>query len=354
MYWNRLSPMQRGATLAVATAGLVMLAVAGGTRSNAGTSVPPQNTDSGVAAMPAAEPSQVRFVRWSHPSGLFSTDVPEGWRIDGALGDAMDQGQFRINAVSPDGRSHLSFGHNWLSFMEFQHGPYRPGAATVETLVLPGFLQQQEAMQSRVVYRGANRRLSMPSETGLSIPFDAGTIGFLIQRRDGGFSAGTAMGETIYIASPGTPGLWRLRLFAAAVAPADAPAQAEARAAIARLVARVELSPQFFELWNRAFQQTQQQMREYSAQMDRVFSRYLRSMARASSRPGRDTAEDWATMMRAGQYAENEETGERYWITNDRASWWVNDSGTVVGSDTGAPPAVNENWKPLAPRGQAP
>ena len=338
MYWTRMSPLQRGVAAVVGLAGVVILAVNGGT-----------DALSGSADL---EP-QLRFTRWTHPSGLFSTDVPEGWRIDGALGDAMDQGQFRINADSPDGRSHISFAHNWLSFMEFQYGPYRPGAATIESLVLPGFLQQQRVSQSRVVYRSANRRISMPSQIGVPIPFDAGTVGFLMQRADGGYSAGTAMGETMFIASPGTPGLWRLRLFAAAVAPADAASQAAARAAATRLVEGLELSPQFHQLWNEGFQQTQAQMREYSAQMDRVFSQYLRSAARSSSRSrGRDTAEDWATMMRGGQYGEDETTGERYWVTNDHDSWWVNDQGRVVGNSTGAPPADNSNWRPVVPKGQ--
>lgn len=337
MHWKTLSWLQRGMALAVAGAGVTVLAIAG----------------SGDRNPEAAEP-QLQFTRWSHPSGLFSTDVPAGWRVDGALGDALDQGQFRINAVSPDGRSHVSFGHNWISFMEFQYGRYRPGAETIETLVLPGFLQEQRAASSRIVYRGANRRISMPTPTGVPVPFDTGTIGFLMQRPDGGFSAGTAMGETMYISSPGTPGLWRLRLFAAAVAPADTRPQAAARAAVARLVDSLELSPQFFQLWNEGFEQTQQQMRAYSAQMDRVFSGYLRSAARSASRAGRDTADDWSTMMRGGQYAEDEATGERYWVTNDRDSWWVSDQGRVIGSDTGAPPADNSNWKPLVPRGQLP
>ena len=66
--------------------------------------------------------------------------------------------------------------------MEFQYGPYRPGAATIESIVLPGFLQEQRAAESRVVYRGANRRTSMPSEIGVAMPFDSGTIGFLMRR----------------------------------------------------------------------------------------------------------------------------------------------------------------------------
>ena len=345
MYWKRLSPVQRGIAVAIAAAGIVIAGVAG--------TVSAPDQDAGTAAGGAAAPaSELRFVRWSHPSGLFSTDVPRGWTIDGAVGDAMELGQFRINADSPDGRSHVSFAHNWLSFMEFQYGRYRPGAATVETLVLPAFLQEQRAAASRIVFRSANRNVSMPSEIGVPIPFDSGTVAFLLQRPDGGYSAGTAMGETMFIASPGTPGLWRLRLFAAAVAPAGAGAQADARAAVTRMVDRLELSPQFLELWNRAFQQTQQQMREYSAEMDRVFSNYLASAARSASPSRRDGAEDWATMMRGGQYGEDPETGNSYWTTNDRSSWWVDDRGTVVGNDTGTPPAVNANWKRLVPRGQ--
>ena len=86
------------------------------------------------------------------------------WQIDGALGDALDQGQFRINATSADGRSLIRFGHSWVSHMEFQHGPYQPGAATIEWFVLPPFLQQQGYVESRVTYHSANRRVSTPSE----------------------------------------------------------------------------------------------------------------------------------------------------------------------------------------------
>lgn len=357
MYWNRLSTSQRRLTLAVGAVGLIIMGLVGYSVSSGDTTAPgaaaandPGGNGQVVPGAPAA--AQLRFTRWSHPSGLFSAEVPEGWTVDGALGDAMDQGQFRINATSRDGRSLISLGHNWVSYMEFQYGPYQPGAATIERLLLPDFLRQQGYTASKVVYRTRNKRVSMPSEIGVPIPFDSGTLGLLLTGRDGSFSAGTAMGETVYIQSPGTPGLWRLRLFATAIAPASAQAQADARAALERATGSLDLSPQFFALWNQAFAHTQQQMREYSRQMDRVFSRYLQSAARSSARGGRDGGEDWATMMRGGQYAENTETGEHYWVTNDKKDWWVSDNGTVVGNDTGAPPAVNENWRPLVMRGQ--
>ncbi len=356
MYWQKLTTAQRRITLAIGAAGLLVIGVAGylvpSDEDGAAVEAAAGGTTAARPEQAAAATTRLRFTRWKHPSGLFSAEVPEGWVVDGAIGDAMEQGPFRLNVTSKDGRSLISLGHNWVSYMEFQYGPYQPGAATIERFLLPDFIRQQGYTASRIVYRTRNRRVSMPSEIGIPIPFDSGTLGFLLTARDGSYAAGTAMGETMYIQSPGTPGLWRLRLFATAIAPATAPAQADARAALERATSTLALSPEFFTLWNQAFTHTQQQMREYSRQMDQVFTRYLQSASRSSAGGKRDTAEDWAGMMRGGQYAENSETGERYWVTNDSSNWWVSDTGTVVGNNTGAPPAVNENWKPLVMRGQ--
>lgn len=317
----------------------------------------PMNGDPAGTIAAAGNPaggraSQPRFVSWSHPTGLFGTEVPAGWRVDGQLGDAMDQGQFKIEATSPDGRSFVTLGHNWLSFMEFQYGPYRPGHQTVEAFILPGFVQSQSAyVGARVVYRSGLQRISMPNPyTGMTIPFDSGTLGFLLQRGDGGLSAGTAYGETMYIAVPGTPGLWRMRVFAAAIAPADEASQAAVRAALERLFGSLQLSDQFFELWNQAFQHTSEQMRSYSRQMDRVFSRYLRSAG--SSISGKDPLEGWASMMRGGEYAEDDATGEQYWVGNDQDYWYVNPAGDVVGNSTGDVPSYSGDWRVLRRIGQ--
>lgn len=378
MYWNTLTSMQKKAVGGIALVAVAIIVVAGFIESNDEGAGPDEEMVSahggpdadddagdvggnaegrnpGTQQAGGSVSGRLRFVKWTHPSGLFSTTVPAGWTIDGALGDAMDQGQFRINASSADGRSLLSFGHNWLSFMEFQYGPYLPGAATVERIVLPQFLQGQRGFSgSKVTYRSANRRLTMPTEAGIPMPFDSGTVGFLLPRTDGGFSAGTAFGETMFIASPGTPGLWRLRIFAAVIADTSPQAQADGRQAIEQVVSNLELSPQFFEHWTRSFDQTMRQMREYSAQMDRVFSRYLQSAGRSASPSGRDPLEGWATMMRGGEYAENEATGESYWVSNDRQAWFSNDRGDVVGNDTGQVPTDGGNWVELKRTGQWP
>ncbi|HJN44115.1 MAG: hypothetical protein CL477_14510 [Acidobacteria bacterium] len=54
-------------------------------------------------------------------------------------------------------------------------------------------------------------------------------------------------------------------------------------------VERLALSKQFPQPPDQAFSHTQQVMRQYSAVMDRVFSRYLRSAARSASPSGLDT-----------------------------------------------------------------
>ncbi len=227
-----------------------------------------------------------------------------------------------------------------------------PGTPPSRPSSCRSFLQEQPAYAGGIVtYRSANSRVAFPDPfTGIAIPFDSGTIGFLLQRSDGGFGAGTAHGETLYITSPGTPGLWRLRIFAAALGPADAGSQATVRDILDHVVSTLELSAEFFQLWNQAHDHTVQQMRQYSATMDRVFSRYLESAGRSTSRNGDDPLEGWAAMMRGGEYAEDETTGEQYWVGNDRDYWWVNDQGTVVGNDTGAVPTNSGNWRGLLRR----
>lgn len=300
----------------------------------------------------AAEPG-LHFVQWKHPSGLMSAEVPAGWKIDGAIGPALDLGQFKIQGFSPDGRCLFSVGHNWLSFMEFLHGQYRPGRATTEDIVLPQFLKQHRGYTGvRIVYRSRNQRVIVWDPiTRMGIPFDRGTLGFLLERRDGSFSAGTAFAETMYISSPGTPGLWRLRLFMAAVGPADRHSQRKMRTVLERVAGSLALSKRFFVLWHQANARTMQQMRAYSSQMKRVFDHYLTSAGRSSSKSGRDPLAGWATMMRGGQYAEDKATGDQYWISNERDYWFVNDRGDVVGNDTGEVPTNGGNWRPLRPIG---
>lgn len=261
----------------------------------------------------AAE-EDIRFVRWQHPSGLFATEVPAGWRIEGEIGPNLELGQFKIEGYSPDGRSFFTLAHNWLSYMEYFAGPYRPGHATIEEFILPQFLaQQSQYIGARVVYRSPIRQLFVPDPlTGLGIGFDSGNLGFLLQHADGSFAAGMAAAETTHIPSPGTPGLWRLRLGAIAFAPADEGSLRFVRAVLERAYGSLELSDEFFRIWNEAHEATVKTMRDFSRQMERVFDRYLESAGRSSARGDRDPLDGWSEMMRGGGYAEDPTTGEQY------------------------------------------
>ncbi len=285
---------------------------------------------------------EVSFVRWSDPAGFISTEVPAGWTVEGGLGQAgLTDGQFTISARSGDGRTQIFFAHNLIVFMEAYYGRYMPGSETIERLLLPDFVRREGVKDVRVTFRSANTHVDWPSAGG-SIPLDTGTLGFLYVDSASRVQYGAAMVQTLYIASVGTPGAWRPRLYAAAVAPADDASQAVARVAIERLVARLELSDQFIALWNEGFSQTQQVVRAYSDQMARIF----RSSSSAAGTGG-DAMDDWATYMRGGEYATNPETGDSYWVTNDTTYHYVNDQGTVVGNDTGTVPADGGNWTQL-------
>jgi len=322
--------------------------------------------DAGEAApdlAEAAEPRQVgpagrgaerpiRFVRWRHPQGLFSAEVPAGWRIEGQVDpQGLDKGAFRLQGYSPDGRAMFSFAHNWLWFMEFQYGPYQPGSATVERQVVPNLaanLPQMGLTDIRVTYRSGNRSQSLPNPaTGMALRGDQGTLGLLATNGRGEVLAGTLMGETLYIPVPGSPGLWSLRLFAGGLGPANSADQAALRAIQSRLVDTLELSPEFMQAWSQAHQHTTALMRDYSRDMDRVFERYLSSTRRSTASADKDPMAGWAEMMREGHYEQDERTGEQHWVGNNHPYWWKNDRGDIVGNSTGQPPANGDNWHDL-------
>jgi hypothetical protein len=299
----------------------------------------------------------VSFIRWQHPQGLFSADVPAGWRIEGKIDpQGMDKGAFMIQGFAPDGRAMFSFSHNWNWFMEYQYGPYRPGHATVESLVLPNLsrnLPQLKLSGVRVTYRGPNTSFQLVNPlTGLPLRTDQGTLGLLAMNAQGEALAGTLMGETLYMPVPGSPGLWGLRLFSGGLAPADSASQAAIQAIQAKVVESFEPSAEFLRTWQQSHKHTVDRMRDYSRQMDRVFERYLSSTRRSSS-ASKDPMQGWAEMMRGGHYERDDRTGEDHWVGNNHKYWWKNDQDVIVGNDTGQPPYDNGNWHPLGAAAKA-
>lgn len=305
-----------------------------------------------IAAPGRADSAGPSFVRWREPQGLFSAEVPRGWRIEGRIDpQGLDKGAFMIQGFSPDGRAMFAFAHNWQWFMEYQYGRYRPGTATVETLVLPQLpanLAHMGVRDVRVTYRGPNKTFHLPNPlTGMSLRADQGTVGLLASTARGEVLAGSIMAETLHVPMGGTPGLWSLRLFCGGIAPAGAREQAAIRAIQLRVVETLQLSPEFRRIWSDAHRHTTRRMREYSRDMDRVFERYLASARRSSNSRG-DPMEAWAEMMREGHYERDERTGEQHWVGNNHQYWWKNDRGDIVGNSTGSPPADHHNWYGLS------
>lgn len=310
----------------------------------------PQTGEADGTAARAAE--SLRFVRWEHPQQLFSAQVPQGWYVEGQIDpQGLDKGAFMIRGFAPDGRAMFTFAHNWLWFMEYQYGPYRPGTATLESLVVPGLAQNLPRLnlsQIRVAYVSPNRSFQVTNpDTGMPLRGDQGSLGLLARNGAGEILAGSLLGETLYIPMPGTPGLWSLRIFSGGIAPNTPTDQAAIQAIQQRLADSLELSPEFRRIWGDAHQRTVESMRVYSQDMDRAFGGYLASLRRESASPGQSPEEKWAEMMRGGHYENDDRTGERHWVGNDYQYWWKNDQGHLTGNNTGQPPADHGNWYPI-------
>jgi hypothetical protein len=296
----------------------------------------------------AGDASRVDFVRWQHPRGLFNAEVPQGWRIEGQIDpQGLDKGAFMIRGFSPDGGAMFAFAHNWQWFMEYQYGPYRPGSTTLESLIVPGLVQNLPSMklsQVRVAYVGPNKRSQVTDPlNGLPLLADQGSLGLLARNGKGEILAGTLLGETLYMPVPGSPGLWSLRIFSGGLA-ANRPTEQDKILAIQkRVFESLELSPEFMQAWGDAHARTVESMRTYSRDMERAFGGYLES-TRRNSASGKDPNEEWAEMMRGGHYEHDDRTGERYWVNNDYRHWFKNDRGILVGNNTGQPPDTQHNW----------
>ena len=314
-----------------------------------------ENNIGGIArSFKSANGAGVHFERWTHPQRLFSAEVPRGWRVEGNIDpQGLDKGSFMIRGFSPDGRSMFVFAHNWQWFMEYQYGRYRPGNATLETLVVPDLpknLPEMGLRAVRVSYASPNKRFQVPNPTtGMMIVGDQGKLGLMAVNARGEAMAGTLLGETMYIPMPGTPGLWSLRIFSGGLAPAT-PADQEANLAIQkRIFESLELSAEFMQQWRSAHDRSVQLMRDYSRDMDRVMKGFLES-ARARSGPsGKSPEEKWSEMMRGGHYERDDRTGDRHWVGNDHRYWFKNDRGILVGNNTGQPPSNHDNWHRMRP-----
>jgi hypothetical protein len=286
----------------------------------------------------------LQYTTWTSAGGYISTKVPEGWTVDGGLGSDTAMGMFKVRATSPDGSMTVQFAHNWTNYAEAKKGKYQPGAATITKFILPLYLKEAGAGTWRVTWRSANTHVSLPG-VPLDHPLDTGSIGFVYQKvADGSYHLASMAGQTLGIyPSTNNTGLWSMRVIALSDAPADAQSQADVADAITKLVDNLELSGEFFQVWNEGFAQTQRLVAAYSEQMRQIwesgYSSTLASEARVEAA--------WDELLTGGTYMSEEGTGTLVWVPTPSTYTWMNDQGQIVSNNTGTPPANGSNWHAL-------
>ena len=277
--------------------------------------------------------SSLNFTTWTDSSGVMKAKVPEGWTVDGGPGAAVNLGQWKLNIFSPDGKSFISSGHNWNSFMEFNSGPYQPGISTVEKFIIPNFMKTNPQYVSyKTLYRSANNR----NVYNGTVPVDAGQGIYLFEDRQGKHYLCQAYGQTIYINAVASPGLWRLNYFSCIFAPVDSQSQMDIAKAYEQMMGSLELHPNFFTTWKQTAQMQQRAMNQYMETVNSGFSDYLNSVRNNDNSA---VFKNWSEMMRGTKTMSNPQTGDSYLVPNSANRAYVTPRGEIFTDQNPPPPS---------------
>lgn len=293
-----------------------------------------------------------KFTKWEDPDRLFKAEVPEGWQITATVDpNNIAMGAFLIQGFSPDKKSMFTFAHNWSCFYEYYYGNYRPGTATLESIVLPslpGTVPQFQIEGVMATYRSANSASILPNPyTGIGMRTDQGTVGFCGVTRSGEPVYGSLSAETMFVPVSGSPGYWCLRLFMGEMS-IEGVSKTKNLEIINRFVSTFEPSAQFLEAWKSGMANSVTSMRQYSEQVGRITDKYIRSKSSGSSR--NSIFDDYSEMTRGGHYRTNSATGDSYYVKNDYDYHWVEPNGTIHSNNTGTPPVGIVGLSPLLRR----
>jgi hypothetical protein len=297
---------------------------------------------------------ELRYVRWQDPrEGAFSTELPQGWRADGGtLRPTTLLVQARIEAASPDGEVTLLAGDAFpvyaepnptLAFAGYRAGDtfpdpmgyptpiaaYAPGVEYALRAVVP----QRAGNGARLIRRAARPDLAHRLATVGINRFDAGEAEYAFSRRGRDFR-GWVVCITERVAAPAVTHwhVWRLFLV-------EAPAERfdEASAALVHLAATLRIDPGW----------AQRQARLTAAQIG-----IITEMGNATSQTiveayeGRQRTLDEIHRRGANARREVDEvvdshTERKFTVASGSNYYWVDDRGTVVGTDTEARPSVD-------------
>ena len=340
----------------------------------------PTSAGSGPAGRPAMPPApQLRFVRWTEPKeGAYTTDVPQGWRVDGGL---VRPDPLRlldpIEMQSPDNQVYVFSGDRTLPMfktltqMEASMGlregmnngngvllRYTPAAQFLPQYLprrlgqyCPGFQIVDVLNQPEIAAEG-NRKLAADG-SGLNQRVDVA----LAQFRCGGEAGGLVQMVTYALATdPRVTGgesftLWQVYSVAGFIAP---PARAaEAGQAVIRLLSARQINPRWAE-GNQAMvaaisnisQQSQAQISQMINDRFKIMQRPSPSASSSSSSSTQIGSSDEMIMQKQNAMMDqtdvvDQSTGEKFKVVSGSNYYWVSPQGTIVGTNAPSQPTTD-------------
>jgi hypothetical protein len=304
----------------------------------------------------AAIPIVRKWTKFNDPQeGAFQVDVPQGWKVAGGT-IRRNALQYRswVNATSPDGATIVAINdpNEWsyvipiplLAASGFAEGSLYGGAGTIYT-VAPYRNGQQFAVawtqRKLATLCGAIKLVNSRARPELTgrISAYAGAYGIRHDAGEANFTCVKArLGLTAYVVADvvsisGQIGaIWYAETIAGFLSPS--PVAGVAAGLLAHMLGSVQVNPE----WIARNSQMSMQVSHAAAQTNAAISD---SIMRGWENRGAviDRVMEQGSRARLGIdiYADPT-TGRKYTVANDHNFYWVNPSGTVVGTETDTAP----------------
>lgn len=285
----------------------------------------------------------------------FTVDVPSNWKVEGGLvrKSTVDVSTY-IRVISPEGVVVVLGDSNlqkyviptqtleWTGFREgSQYSPF-PGNVMIVSRYLPGAAYaQMHAARVAQAYGLADFRMGQPrarTDVDQNIP----SIGTQIRGGEVDFTAlsnqrpteGYVMAATSVMTMQGVEGgIWNVQILITYLAPRGM--SATARAVVSRMMATIQLNPQWVRQQRQMTEQTYRAVRETNEYISKLFRETFEERQRIQDRQNRE----FGDVIRGVVRLRDPESGE---VLEGRAGnnyyWRVRHTDTLIGSDLPHPP----------------
>jgi hypothetical protein len=313
----------------------------------------------GPQASPQAAPQAAAALSWRKfqdpAEQAFTVDVPSNWKVDGGLvrKSTVDVNTF-IRVISPEGVVVVLGDSNlqryviptqtleWTGLREgSQYSPF-PGNVMIVSRYLPGAAYaQMHAARVAQAYGLADFRMGQPrarTDVDQNIP----SIGTQIRGGEVDFTAlsnqrpteGYVMAATSVMTMQGVEGgIWNVQILITYLAPRGM--SATARAVVSRMMATIQLNPQWVRQQRQMTEQTYRAVRETNEYISKLFRETFEERQRIQDRQNRE----FGDVIRGVVRLRDPESGE---VLEGRAGnnyyWRVRHTDTLIGSDLPDPP----------------